>query len=97
MVDGYRSPDTFTRQPGKRVPTLALIGPYAFRFRSLDYGERPHVHVSGHGGSAKFWMQPVEYARSKGYHRAELGRLARLIAERQVEWVAEWERRSSGN
>ncbi len=79
------------------MPTLATIGPYIFRFRSLDYGERPHVHVTGHGGSAKFWLQPIEQVRSRDYHHAELKHIARLIDMHQAEWLAEWEKRSSGN
>lgn len=40
------------------VPTLLREGGYRFKFWSDEGSEPPHVHVRGHGGSAKVWLVP---------------------------------------
>ena len=72
------------------MPTLANIDGYRFFFWSLDLGERPHVHVEGHGGKAKFWLSPVEHASSKGYNERELNKIRRIVEEHEAEWLQVW-------
>lgn len=38
------------------MPTLWEEAGFSFRFRVGDCGERPHVHVTGNGGTAKLWQ-----------------------------------------
>ena len=60
------------------MPTVLRIGPYRFHFYAGEGGEPPHIHVARDGAEAKFWLDPVAVARSKGYGAAELRRLQRL-------------------
>ena len=53
-------------------------------------GEPPHVHVEGHGGKAKFWLKPVDIARSKGYNERELNRIKRMVEEHAAVWLEVW-------
>jgi hypothetical protein len=49
-----------------------LPGPYRFLFTSFDCGEPPHVHVEREDKTCKFWLQPLELARSIGTHLAAI-------------------------
>ena len=48
------------------MPTLWEEAGFIFRFRMGDCEERPHVHVTGNGGTAKIWLRPVELEKSRG-------------------------------
>lgn len=72
------------------MPTLAIIAGFRFFFWSLDLGERPHVHVEGHGGKAKLWLSPVELASSKGYNDRELNRIEHLVKQNASTWLEVW-------
>lgn len=55
------------------MPTVLIVGPYQFRFYSIDADEREHIHVERDDFSAKFWLTPkVILARNYGFKRAEL-------------------------
>ena len=72
------------------MPTLAIIEGFRFFFWSLDLGEPPHVHVDGQGGKAKFWLWPVELAKSRGYTDRELNRIRQIVESHAREWQEVW-------
>ncbi len=72
------------------MPTLERIAGYRFFFWSLDLGEPPHVHVSGHDGKAKFWLSPVALASAKGYNQPELNRIQRIVEAKAAAWLEVW-------
>lgn len=75
------------------VPTLLLERGYAFRFRSNDGDEPPHVHVNGNGGSAKIWLAPaVRIGPSRGYSERESREIIRMTEAHRDEWIAAWHR-----
>jgi len=75
------------------VPTLLLEGGYAFRFRSNDGPEPPHVHVEGNGGSAKMWLIPtVQMGAVRGYNRQQRAEIVRKTEVHRDEWIAAWHR-----
>ncbi|MBI4007657.1 MAG: DUF4160 domain-containing protein, partial [Planctomycetes bacterium] len=47
------------------MPTILRIKGYRFFFFSLEGREPPHIHVEHAGKYAKFWLEPVELARSR--------------------------------
>ena len=63
---------------------------YAFRFRSSDAPEPPHVHVEGNGGAAKFWLPDVELASSRGYTRRQLEVISTILREHEDEFLDRW-------
>ena len=75
------------------MPTLWEEAGFVFRFRMGDCEERPHVHVTGNGGGAKIWLQPVAIEKSRGYADRQIGRILRIAREHEREWLAEWEKR----
>jgi hypothetical protein len=79
------------------MPTLLREGAFRFWIVMADCREPRHVHVSGGGGSAKLWLDPVSAALVEGYSRHQqrlLERLARAHAETLRErWDEECQRR----
>jgi hypothetical protein len=71
------------------LPTVLRTGPYRF-FYSADREEPPHVHVEREEGKAKFWLEPVRLERSRGFGRAEIGRVERLVAENAAFLLRAW-------
>jgi hypothetical protein len=63
---------------------------YRFFFFSLDRGEPIHIHVAKGRGYAKFWMRPVELARSRNLRSHELNAIVELIEENQEEIERRW-------
>jgi hypothetical protein len=48
------------------MPTILRIKRYRIGFYQADLSEPIHVHVRKQNGEAKYWMDPVELAGSKG-------------------------------
>jgi hypothetical protein len=72
------------------MPTLHEERGYAFRFRSSDGPEPPHVHVEGNDGAAKFWLRDVELASSRGYTRRQLEVVAEIVRSHRSEFLDRW-------
>ena len=73
------------------MPTVLRIGPYRFYFYGIDRVEPRHVHVTGPGASAKFWLDEVRLARNDGYNLKELRRVQRLVEEHRQELSDAWD------
>ena len=73
------------------MPTLLEERGYAFRFRSSDAPEPPHVHVEGNDGAAKFWIRDLELASSRGYTRRQLNVITEIVREHQTEFLDRWD------
>ena len=48
------------------------------------------MHVEREEGKAKFWLEPVRLERSRGFGRAEIGRVERLVAENAAFLLRAW-------
>ncbi|MFL4986114.1 MAG: DUF4160 domain-containing protein [Xanthobacteraceae bacterium] len=49
------------------MPTILRVSGFRFFFYSLEGSEPAHVHIE-HGDSiAKFWLNPVSLAESRGF------------------------------
>jgi hypothetical protein len=48
------------------MPTILRLGALRFFFYSLENAEPPHIHVESGNAMAKYWLEPVELARSRG-------------------------------
>ena len=65
------------------MPTVLRVEGFRFFFYSAEPGEPPHVHVAHSGKVAKYWLDPVELARSEGFRDHELGRVRDLVVQNQ--------------
>jgi hypothetical protein len=72
------------------MPTIDDIGPYKFFFYSAEGTEPPHVYVRRDQSTAKFWLEPVRLARSRGFGDHELRRLQKLIEEHRDRMLEAW-------
>ncbi len=73
------------------MPTALRVGPYRFFFYSDEAGEPAHVHVSRDRQTAKFWLRPVELARSSGYTMVEINEVWRLVTANRELLEAKWD------
>jgi hypothetical protein len=72
------------------VPTVFTKKGYRFFFYSLDRGEPVHVHVEHGRDYAKYWLNPVELARSRGFRNHQLHEIRKLIEEHRQEIENKW-------
>lgn len=78
------------------MPTVLRTRGYRFFFFSSDWAEAPHIHAEKGDGYAKFWLDPVALARSRGFRSHELTELARLVAENRALFQEKWNEHFSG-
>ena len=57
------------------------VWPYRFYFYSGDRDEPPHVHVARDANLAKYWLDPVRLAWSRGFSSTELRRIEAIVGE----------------
>jgi hypothetical protein len=53
------------------MPTILRLHGLRFFFYRLENDEPPHVHIESAERTAKFWLDPVELARSNGFRSQE--------------------------
>ena len=63
------------------MPTVLKIGKFRFFFFSNEGSEPTHIHVESNEKYAKFWLEPVQLARSIGYSAKELNEIRGLVLE----------------
>lgn len=71
-------------------PTVLRSGPYRFFFFSNEAGEAVHIHVQRERMLAKFWLDPVQVARSTGFSPRELRRIESIIAKSRTLLLEAW-------
>lgn len=73
------------------MPRISGIpGPYRFFFTSFDCSEPPPVHVERDKSTCKFWLEPLQLARTQGFHARELNVIRRLIAANRNRILEAW-------
>ncbi len=72
------------------MPTVLRRGAYRFFFYSGDGAEPPHIHVERGDCTAKFWLRPVAYQRSRGFARQELNRIEKHLEENSSLLLGSW-------
>ncbi len=72
------------------MPTVLRVGPYRFFFYVGDRDEPPHIHVERDVNVAKFWLDPIRFQSNRGFPRAELSKIQKLLSEHQEELIEAW-------
>jgi len=75
------------------VTTIERVGPYRFFFYSNEGDEPPHVHARRDRALAKFWLNDVSLARSRGFAAHELRQIERIVREHRNEFLESWHER----
>ena len=63
------------------MPTVLRVRGFRFFFFSNEANEPVHIHVESDDKYAKFWLEPVQLAKSVGYSAKELSEIRNLIME----------------
>jgi hypothetical protein len=72
------------------MPTVLRSGPYRFYFYSGDRDEPLHVHVAREANEAKFWLDPVRLAWSRGISGSELRKIETIVIEHVAQLTEAW-------
>jgi hypothetical protein len=73
------------------MPTVLKIKGIRFFFFSNDYKEPVHIHVESDDKYAKFWLEPVQLAKSVGYNAKELSKIRKLIMDNASLFKRRWD------
>ena len=73
------------------MPTVLRIKGFRFFFFSNDIKEPVHIHVESEEKYAKFWLDPVQLAKSVGYNAKELSKIRNLIIENSNTFKRKWD------
>jgi len=63
---------------------------YRFFFFSSEGQEPPHIHVEQAERYAKFWLNPVSLARSRGFRSGEITEIQRIVEEYRSLFEERW-------
>jgi hypothetical protein len=73
------------------VPRVKDVpGPYWFYFYSLDCYEPRHVHIRRDRRTCKFWLEPIELGRNRGFAARELAEIRSLIEKYSDRIIEAW-------
>lgn len=72
------------------MPTVLRVRGYRLFFFSMEGNEPPHIHVEKAEGYAKFWLNPVTLAQSRGFRSKALAEMTRLVKEHRVLFEERW-------
>jgi hypothetical protein len=74
------------------MPNVLRADGYRFFFYSDEGNPRepPHIHVVAGEKIAKFWLDPVELAKSKRLSASEIGALHRLVTTHRDILLEAW-------
>ena len=59
-------------------------------FFSNEGSEPPHIHVQRGDKLAKYWLDPVELARSRGFTKRELTTIRTIVIENERFLLEAW-------
>ena len=72
------------------MPTVMTVSGFRFFFYSMEGSEPPHIHIERDQSTAKFWLDPVQLARSRGFRSHELNRIRALVIEHRIVFKEAW-------
>ena len=49
------------------MPTVMTVSGFRFFFYSMEGAEPQHIHVERDASTAKFWLDPIQLAGSRGW------------------------------
>ncbi len=73
------------------MPTVLRKYGIRFHFYGSDMGEPPHIHVTGNGGKAKIWLEPITIASQQGFKEKDMKRIVGVVSEHLAEIMEAWD------
>ncbi len=62
------------------MPIVLREKGYRFGFYAGDRGEPAHIHVEKGGAKAKYWLDPIALATTRGFRPHELNEIEKITA-----------------
>ena len=72
------------------MPTVLKIKGFRFFFFSLEGNEPVHIHVEQVERYAKFWLEPVQLAKSDGFRNSEISELRKIVQANKEFFKEKW-------
>ena len=72
------------------MPTVLRYEAYRIYLYSHEPNEPPHVHIDRDNFSAKFWLNPVSFARNRGFNARELRQIERIVQDNRLQLLEAW-------
>lgn len=72
------------------MPIALRVKGYRFFVFSLEGHEPPHIHVEQAERFAKFWLNPVSLAKSRGFRSGELSEIQKIVKENRETLLEKW-------
>ncbi len=72
------------------MPTILIVRNYRFFFYSLENKEPPHIHVERDNCAAKFWLQPVQFEKTRNFKEHEINEIEKIIIKNQTLLIDKW-------
>ena len=72
------------------MPTVIRLGPDRYYFYSNETKEPPHIHIDRDDKTAKFWLDPVRFARNTGFSPKDLRQLQFIVIENRIKLLEAW-------
>jgi len=72
------------------MPTVLKVGKFRFFFFSNEGNEPMHIHVESDDKYAKFWLEPVQLAKSVGHSAKELNEIKKLVLDNVNVFKERW-------
>jgi len=72
------------------MQTVIKIKGFRFFFFSLEGNEPAHIHIEQAGRYAKFWLEPVQLAKSDGFRSFEISELRKLAEDNKELFKERW-------
>ena len=73
------------------MPEVLRVGGYRFFFFSREGNEPRHIHVEQAEPYAKFWLEPIELAESRGLRGSELRELHGIVTAHRQQFLTAWD------
>lgn len=72
------------------MPTILRKKGYRFFFWSKENNEPSHIHIEKDDSYAKFWVNPVMIAYTKGFRSHEITEIRKLVTKNKKLFEDEW-------
>lgn len=72
------------------MPTVLRVKNFRFFFFSNEGNEPIHIHVESGDKYAKFWLEPIEIAKSIGYSAREINNIRKMVLENTNLFKERW-------
>lgn len=72
------------------MPTILRINGFRFFFYSNEGNEPPHIHVVGHGGEMKIWLNPIEVSNIYGMNAKDQREVLKITQDNAKMFLDKW-------